>query len=252
MPNCERGYRIEISTFFKTQKYSWGDIKEINISARQIMKYLYVTSRAEAITINMHDNSVVHIWSDYYSNKADLRLILDRANTIIKDDINKMELLNFCLKEPILPPEFVDDSEALEFNGNHVFTLNGFVIYSWLLLLGFILYYSPRLYYNFIVAAVFLALICVASRQFFYFKITPQYLVVRHSMWFWRKDVFSLSDIKEIVIESTYRQNASTLRVVTVNLHDKCYPAASLSGKTWLALVECLQSNNTKVTNEVY
>ena len=96
---------------------------------------------------------------------------------------------------------------------------------------------------------VLLSIPSLLSYQMHYFIIGQKYLIIKNTIWLWRKDIYQLTDIKEVVIETPHRLSTS-LRVITNDYRDKLYPAGSLSDKTWREMMKQLQNSKVKVRNE--
>lgn len=244
---------IEISTIFKTKKYSWTEIRQIQITGKQFHKFLFVSMPVEATTIYLNNNSEIYLWADYYRNKSELRVVLDRANKILLDN-KQFAKLDFNIDRPNFAGQYVNDNDAKEFNGNHLLTFNGLLFYGWIIFIGFIISTKPHVFltnYGAIISLSFATLVITGmlSYQMHNFKITTNFLIVRNTVWFWRKDIYSLSDIREVVVEIPHRLSTS-LRVITNDFRDKLYPAGSLSDKTWRELMEQLRHDKIKVRNE--
>lgn len=244
---------IKLSTIFKTKKYAWTEIKQIQLTGKQFHKFLFVSMPIEATTIQLNDNSEIYLWVDYYRNKPDLRVILDRANNILQDN-KQFARLDFNIDRPNLADQYVNENDAKEFNGNHLFTFNGLFFYGWVIFIGFMVSTKPQVFltnYGAIISISFATLVITGmlSYQMHYFQITSQYLIVKNTIWFWRKDTYLLSEIREIVIENPHRLSTS-VRVITNDYRDKLYPAGSLRYKNWKELIRQFRTDNIKLRNE--
>ncbi len=82
-----------------------------------------------------------------------------------------------------------------------------------------------------------------------YFIIGDLSLVVKNQLFFWYKKIYHLDDIKDIKIETIYRQGTN-LRVTTKDFQTKRFPACSLYNKTWRKLAARFQTFNIPVRNE--
>lgn len=244
---------IEVSTIFKTKKYSWTEVKEIQITGKQPCKFLFVSMPVEATTINLIDNSVVYLWVDYYRNKSELRVVLERANDILQTN-KQFSALNFNTDKPKFADQLVNDYIGREFNGNHILTFNGIVFYCWF---GYFTYLILTLEKNSLnimarliaIPLVLLSIPALLSYQMHYFIIGQNFILIKNTIWLWKRDIYPLSDIKEVVIETPHRLSTS-LRVITTDFRDKLYPAGSLSDTTWKELMEQLRNYKIKVRNE--
>lgn len=88
------------------------------------------------------------------------------------------------------------------------------------------------------------------GRELHYFYLSDNYLVIKHHLIPWSKKVFQLDEIKEIVLETPYRQ-ANTLRVITKQFVSKKYTAGSLRNNTWRKLKQKFKSLNIQVRDEI-
>jgi len=244
---------IKLSTIFKTKKYAWTEIEQIQLTGKQFQKFLFVSMPIEATTIQLNDNSEIYLWVDYYRNKSDLRVILDRANNILLDN-KQFERLDFNIDRPNFVVQYVNENDAKEFNGNHLFTFNGLLFYGWVIFIGFMVSTKPQVFltnYGAIISISFATLVLTGmlSYQMHYFQITSQFLIVKNTIWFWRNDTYLLSEIREIVIENPHRLSTS-VRVITNDYRDKLYPAGSLRYKNWKELIRQFRTDNIKLRNE--
>jgi hypothetical protein len=244
---------IEISTIFRTKNYSWSEIKEIKLTGKQPHRFLFISMPVEATTILLNNNSEIYLWADYYRNKSDLRVILNRANKILRDN-KKMATLDFNISRPDYTAYYQGDYEGKEFNGNHLYTVNGVLFYAWFAFIGYLIYIKSAQFSFSYVAAIVLPLVAFSipgllSYQMHYFIVTNKFLVVKNTFWFWRNDIYMLSDIREVVIETPHRLSTS-LRVITNDFREKLYPAGSLSDKTWKELIRQINSDKIEVRNE--
>lgn len=244
---------IKISTIFRTSKYSWTEIKGIKLTGKQNHKFLFATTPMEAATIQLIGNSQIYLWMDYYRNRSDIRIVLDRANNILQGNRQFTEL-DFNIVKYKRTDQYVYSDNAKEFNGNHLLSANGIFFYGWLIFISFVVFSRPQVIlsnYGAVISLSFVTLVftIVLSYQMHNFKITDHHLIVRNTFWFWRKDIYPLEEIREIVIEPPGRLSTS-LRVITKDFHDKLYPAGSLHRETWKRLIEQFLSDKIKVRDE--
>lgn len=244
---------IKVSTIFKTISYNWTEIKEIQITGKQPCKFLFVSMPVEATTIQLNDNSEVYLWVDYYRNKSDLRVVLERANDILLGN-KQFTRLDFNISKPDFSRQISTGNQCQEFNGNHFLTFNGVIFYGWIVFFTYLILTLNKDLLNNItgltaIPLVLLSIPVLLSYQMHYFVIGQDFLVIKNTILFWKKDVYILTNIKEIVIEAPHRLSTS-LRVITTDFRDKLYPAGSLSDNTWREVIEQLRKDNIKVRNE--
>jgi hypothetical protein len=244
---------IEVSTVFKTKNYSWTEIKEIQITGKQFSKFLFVSMPVEATTIQLKDNSEIYLWVDYYRNKSDLRVVLERANDILQGN-KQFTRLDFNIIKPDFSRQISTDNQGQEFNGNHFLTFNGIIFYGWFGFFTYLILTIDRNPLNNMAGLIAMPLVLLSipallSYQMHYFVIEQDFLVIKNTIWFWKKDVYIHANIKEVVIETPHRLSTS-LRVITTDFRDKLYPAGSLSDNTWREIIEQLRKEKIKVRNE--
>jgi hypothetical protein len=160
-------------------------------------------------------------------------------------------------KESITPNKNINsntiDSEFFQsYKGSSIFSFRGILI--WRLLLSIIL--LPLLSKKNISSKGLLFLIPIGTFWFIlntwmmhYFEISKNFFVVKNHYFFWKKEIYTITDIKEIVFESQPKQ-ANKLRIITKNFKTKFYLAGSLTDKTWLKMKADFESKNCIVRNE--
>ncbi|MDN3686274.1 hypothetical protein [Cyclobacterium jeungdonense] len=82
-----------------------------------------------------------------------------------------------------------------------------------------------------------------------YFGLTVEYFVVSNHIFFWKRHVYPLSDIKEIVFEGNGK-GPNSLRLIAGDYKTKIYGASTLKDNTWLKLKEELEKMEVPVRNE--
>jgi hypothetical protein len=82
-------------------------------------------------------------------------------------------------------------------------------------------------------------LVGATSYGLHYFILTDNYLIVRNHNFFWKNDVYRLSDIKKISFEQQGR-SPNFMRIITNDFKMKVYLADSLNKKHWNDLKENL------------
>lgn len=181
--------------------------------------------------------------------------MLERAKNILQDN-KRFDSLDFeSVKRTRFSPQ-IHEFEGTEYNNNHFWTANGLLIYGWILFnLGIVLLTPVHDFFRTwlgiaVLALLILSLPIALSYQMHYFTITDRFLIVRNTFWFWRKHVYPLEEIREIVREKPYNWPFS-LRVITDDFRDKLYPASSLSKHTWNELIARIEQDGIKVRKEV-
>jgi hypothetical protein len=247
---------ITFSTIFETKSYQWNEVEEIELTGKQFHKFLFISMPIEATTFKFKDNSIFILWADYYRNISDIRVVLQRADKLIKDKSKSIYSLNFGINRQLYSDSEVGFSVTDEYNGNHFLTFNALLFYGFLIFFGYMVSQKPMVFltnYGALFSISFSTLVfCgILSYQMHYFILTDKFLIVKNSIWFWRKDIYSLDNIREIVIESPHRLSTS-IRVITIDFKTKLYPAGNLTDKTWKLLRDKLQSKKITLRNEAF
>lgn len=247
---------IRLTTVFNSKSYFWGDIEEIQLTGKQPHKFLFISMPTEATTIKFKDGTLFYLWVDYYRNKSGLRVVLDRASRLLKQSAKRIISLDFNIERKHFTRTDIKDINGEEFNGNHLFTFNGLLLYSWLAFIAFSAFKLTDVSFDSFIPIIILTFVALSVPaltifQMNYFIITPELLIVKNTIWFWRKEIYCLKDISEVVIETPHKRETS-LRVITTDFRDKLYSAGSLRNKTWKRLIEKFEITKIKVRNEEF
>lgn len=245
---------INFSTIFKIKNYQWNEVEDIELTGKQFHKFLFASMPIEATTFKFKDNSTLIFWADYYRNISDLRVVLERADNLLRNKSKPLSSLDFGISRQTYSDTEVGFSTEDEYNGNHFLTFNGLLFYGFLIFIGYMILQKPMVFltnYGALLSISFATLVLCGtlSYQLHYFILTDKFLIVKNSIWFWRKDIYSLDNIREVVFETPHRLSTS-MRVITKDFKTKLYPAGSLKDKTWKLLREKLKSREIKVRNE--
>lgn len=247
---------LTFSTIFKTKSYQWNEVNDIELTGKQFHKFLFVSMPIEATTFKFNDNSTLILWADYYRNTPDLRVVLERVDNLLKNKAKPLSSLDFGISRQIYSDNEVGFSAEDEYNGNHILTFNGVCFYGFLIFMGYMVFQKPTVFltnYGALLSVSFATLVLCGtlSYQMHYFILTDKFLIAKNSIWFWRKDIYSLDNIREVVFETPHRLSTS-MRVITKDFKTKLYPAGNLKDKTWKLLKDKLQSKEIKVRNEAF
>lgn len=247
---------ITFSTFFKTKSYLWDEVTDIELTGKQPHRFAFITMPAEATTFKFKDKSTFVLWADYYRNISDLRVVLDRADKLLKDKTKSLSSIDLGITQQDYSNAEIDFSAEDKYNGNHFFTFNGLTFYGFLIFVGYMISQKPMVLltnYGALLSIGFATFVLcgLLSYQMHYFILTDKFLIVKNSIWFWRKDIYPLGNIREVVFETPHRLSTS-MRVITKDFKTKLYPAGSLKDKTWKLLEDKFQSKEIEVRNEAF
>ncbi len=247
---------ISFSTYFKKEFYNWNEIENIEITGKRNLSFLFSTMPIEATTLNLKSGKQKYIWADNYSNISEIRILLDRAEKLISENKTEMNSLDFKINRSRKILNQINSKEKVEFNGNHILSINGLFFYGFIVFVLFMFFKNPTKMITNYKAILFLisvgTVMCgIFSFRMYYFIVTEKYIIVKNSIWFWFNKIYEIENIKELVIETPHKQSTS-LRIITNDFQSKMYQAGSLRNSTWTKLKEYLLKKEIRVRNETY
>ena len=221
--------------------YKWDELTEIKLTGKRESVF-NIPSECALLTFN--NLTSIQIFDDLYSNSSEMKYFIQEIVINKKENI---EYLN--LKIDLID---IERELFIPYKGNAVFSFRG--IFMW----GFILVFILTLLsteksinwksYLFIISFSIVWFI-FNSLAMNYFEISKKYFVVKNYYFFWKKNIFHITEIKEIVFESHGKQ-PNTLRLISKKFNSKSYPAGTLTNKIWLDMKTELESKNIIVRNE--
>lgn len=225
---------------FKNNFYSWDNLSSTELTGKS---NLFLTP-TECATITFKDLKSIRIFDDLYSNSAEMKCFIQEI-VIDKKDTFKIPNRNINLNN-------IDNEFFIPYKGNPIFSFRG--ILMWGLIIAIILLPSFSKKTINIKGLLFLIPLCMFwfilnSWMMHYFEISKNFFIVKNHYYFWKKDIYSISDIKEIVFENQPKQ-ANKLRIITKDFKTKFYLAGSLTDKNWLEMKKELENKNIIVRNE--
>ena len=225
---------------FKNNFYSWDNLSSTELTGKS---NLFLTP-TECATITFKDLKSIRIFDDLYSNSAEMKCFIQEI-VIDKKDTFKIPNRNINLNN-------IDNEFFIPYKGNPIFSFRGILMWG-LILATILLPLFSKKTIN-IKGLLFLIPLCVFwfilnSWMMHYFEISKNFFIVKNHYYFWKKDIYSISDIKEIVFESQPKQ-ANKLRIITKDFKTKFYLSGSLTDKNWLEMKKELENKNIIVRNE--
>lgn len=228
---------------FNNKTYSISDIKKVTLTGKRPFKYA-INFPMEAATLTFNNNETKYIFDDMYSNSWEIKSFLKQI-VIDKNDFLQVESL------PTNNDELI--SETIDtFKGKQIISLRGLVLWVFIGAIAYMVLKSTRpvtIGLMIFVLSISLFWFFVVSYQMHYFQMSENFFLIRNHNFFWKKKVYRISDLKEIVFE-TQGKMPNCLRVITQDFRNKLYPAGTLRDKTWLSLKEKLEAHKIKVRNE--
>lgn len=225
---------------FKNIFYNWNELSNTELTGKSNL-FLAPT---ECATLYFKNLKSIKIFDDLYYNTPDMKCFIQE---IVIDKKDTFKIPNSTINSNNIDSEFF-----IPYKGNPVFSFRGILMWSMILFFLYIPFFSKKSIN--IKELLFLIPLCqfwfiLNSWMMYYFEISKNFFVVKNHYFFWKKDIYSISDIKEVVFEIQPKQ-ANKLRIITKDFKTKFYLAGSLKDKTWLEMKDELESKNIKVRNE--
>lgn len=230
--------------FGETIKYSISDVIRVEFTGKQPFKHVFNTT-LDGCAIEFRDGTIRYFYDDMYSNFWILKQFLQQT-------LKKSAEVNIITIRKVKSVELKDE-EIVNYKNNQLKSINGIIF--WLVLLIFILlllFASQSNTAKGLLIVYFLFFIFwlpYNSWLMHYFGISKHFFVVRKHNSFFMSDIYSLTDIREIVFETRYKM-PKCLKVITSDFKSKLYPADTLKDDTWLELKEILENKGVTVKNE--
>jgi hypothetical protein len=250
------GKGIRLSTLFKSTFYPWHTIRYIELTGKQSNKFLFMSSPTEATTIVLEDERKVFLWADLYRNMPVLRTVLERANYLLARNGDLENLFDGSVNGNNRLQERDVREEGVVYSGNHLLTIHGIVGVAVLI---FMVYFMGEAVARpngsvtsiLLILPIIVMMVGVTSLQMNYFVITQHYLIIKNPIRFWKRKVYAIKDIREVVVETPHRRSTS-LRVIMYDFRDNLYSAGSLRFSTWKMLMHELEARQIVVRNESF
>lgn len=225
--------------WFNSEGFLLSDIQKIEFTGKRGFSYI-VQFPMEALTLYFPDGKPRQIFDYGYHNYWVLKQYLEQV--VIK---KQGFVVQRCLP--------VDEAEAMvenfdTFRNSLFLSFRGILF---LCLMGIFLFVLSKGKIDAIVPVFFLFVFWFAITfwQMHYLKVSDRFLMVNNHILFWKRKIYRLSEIREVVFE-THGKMPNCLRVITKDFRTIVYPAASLRDATWLALKDKLESHQIQVRNE--
>jgi hypothetical protein len=246
---------ITFKTIFKTDFYSWSQIKEIQLTGKQPMRFLFLSMPMEATSITVIDGTKKVVWADNYRNTPHLRTALNtvKQQLRVKQEVNLNQLSFVKAREAGTETIF---HSYKEYRGDLLTSMNGILMFGWIVFILIMAFSKPNVILSNIGALLSISFATMAIcgmmiYQLHYFAITDTQLIIKNHVWVWKNKVYQLDDIVEVAIETPHKRSTS-LRVIDKNFNSKLYSAGTLRDNTWKELLNELVDRQITVRNEAY
>lgn len=220
--------------------YSWKDLNQVKLTGKSSLFF----SPSECAFLSFNNFKTIKIHDDLYSNSSEMKCFIQ---DVVIDKKEKFEYPKTITNEINGDNEFF-----IPYKGNPIFSFRGILMWGLIMFFIFLLFFSKKnitikIYMIFIPLCIFWFLI--NAWLMCYFEISKNYFTVKNHYFFWKNDLYKVSNIKEIVFETQYKQ-PNKLRIITNDFKYKVYPAGSLTDKIWIEMKKELETKNVIVRNE--
>ncbi len=199
----------------------------------------------EGMQIEFIDKTKKVLLDDLYTDLWKLKQSLYQSFTL------KQEPQEFTI-EPILEEDYQNENKTA-FKGFVFFSMMGVLSY----LFGFMyLFVTVSAFFKerniiWIVIIFGIFIVGVTSYGLHYFILTDNHLIIKNHNFFWKNDVFRLSDIKKISFEKRGK-GFNFMRIITNDFKMNVYSADTLGQKQWKNLKEHLEVKDIEVNNYLH
>ncbi|MFI2741636.1 EbsA family protein [Zhouia sp. PK063] len=232
-----------INKIFSKNIIKFKDIKSANIS--EVIKLNGVL--VDRTQIQLINNKWVNLYAFKYKNFHYLKIVLNYLNKISNVEHLKIKELNLNInKSTMLYTEY---TSGKVYNFSHILSTTGFILYSFIFCISVGLIKNENIPMSTVINAIVLLcfVLVMFSRHTHYFVITKNYLIIKNSIRFWKKECFELSEIASINIRYYHRQLGKTIVIKTKNFESISFISDNLFQKDWTAFKSELKLNKIVV-----
>lgn len=220
----------------------WKDMKNCELGGKKSFGFV---GPLEVATLKFSDKSQHYIFDDIYANGWEIKSFI---NNVI---IQKKEYAVYHQK-PISDRELQNEI-FYKYAGNPIFSFRGLMMWPLIIFILYLTFSSggkmslSQKIFVLVPICIFWFLMNAYSTD--YFEVSKNFLVVKNHYFFWKKKIFRLDNIEELVFETQPKQ-ANMLRIITKDFKRKLYRGGTLKDSTWLELKDDVERKNIKVRNE--
>jgi len=220
----------------QNKAYALSDIKFVIYTGKQPFLYSY----KEGAEIVLNDGSTIYIYDELYANAPALKTFLD---SVLNDRI----IINVPISRYDISTENIRYYTQGIFSNKKLFVISTLSIAITILI---IIEANISWYIMLLPIFTFLIICPLVSSEMYYFGINEKYLVVRNHVLFWRKHIYPISSVREVVYEPRYKWRRG-LRIITKNYHTNFRIAETLNSVDWQELQKDFKNQNIKVRYEL-
>lgn len=222
--------------------YYWKDIQNIRLTGKK--GFGFFNYQMEVATLNFNNKTEL-IFDDMYSNSWEIKSFIQQIVIEKKD--------NFEINSQNINPKEIEKENFYEFKGNPIFSFRGLMMWGLIGFFTYLLIFTEGKISKFD-QMKFLIPFCIFwfflnAYSMNYFEISKNFFIVKNHYFFWKKKIYRITDIEEIVYETQQKQS-NILRVITNDFKRGLYPAGTLKDSKWIEMKEELEKKKVKVRNE--
>ena len=225
---------------FNNKKYYWTDLTSID---------LWKTvgagrGRLPATILTFNKKEIIYFFDSYYTNTNEAKnflqqKIIDKKETIeesVFDDVN----------EELIKNDFYE-----VYKGNEFTSPVGIFLWMFLILLLYIIVLGWQKDSMFLIISFscfsflwFLLISYLAN----YAKLSKDYLIIKNKHFFWKNEVFKISNINEIIVIG----NNKLIKIIIKDLNYKQVPLGYLKKNRFKDLENRLEEYGVKIQKQLY
>lgn len=223
---------------FNDEFFRWDQLEALALTGKQGFPYFF-SFPMEGARFQFKNGIVRYLYDDMYINTAEIKDFINQTVVEKKEYKGSVTMTNVSLKS----------ADTKVFKGTQLATFRGIGLW------GVILFFVTLIIQNPGKANFLIALILSSAVFFFnswmmnYMVLSDTSLVIKNHNLLWRKKVYALDQVKEVVFE-TRSKMPNCIRIITRDFKNKLYPASTLSNKTWLELKAALEQKGITVRDE--
>jgi hypothetical protein len=230
--------RIKVNSHsitFNNEEFYWLDIEHIELVGKKRFPFLG-NYYMEAASFSFKNGISKIIFDDMYSNTWEIKSFI---KMVVIDKIEFSEGSISPIDNGSLTFDFCDT-----FKGNQITSFRGICLWGFI---GFFVFKAlisrtPVNIEGLLFISGFSLLWFIAfSYQMHYFQVSDNYFIIRNHNFFWKKKVYNIDEINEVVFE-TQGKMPNCLRILTKDFKSKLYPAGTLRVNNWLDLKDKLET----------
>lgn len=228
----------EYIKFYYTQ-YSWSDVEKIELHGKR--SFIFLTTK-EGTSVVLKSGGRRIFLDSLYSNTGEIKRFIQDVI------IDKKPFVSTAINAP--SAEEASGETFTAYKGVQLYNYRGILLWVIELALVYVAIIN-RTSNGALIFCLITALVSFLGFSYFmnYFELSDLFLSVRNDNLLWKKKLYRLDDIREVVFEQPDKMPVC-LRVITNDFESKHYPAATLWDKDWRALKKALNDKKVSVRDE--